>query len=313
MKGYRKPTEADLEAARKRAEDLKGTLDGLANNLLVSPDEVDALVKGWDAGFHRYSLGNQLLIWWQTKGTATLCAGFTTWKDHGRFVKAGSKGLQILRPVVKTFRVPVKDATGSDLPAGTVKTTDGTGTEVPPTDAKAKWDVVRRVVGFAITYTFDVSQTDGKDLDLGMNQSKGTTVKDLDDFRAAFPEWNWTEVNGLSDGWTDGKTVNVAPRANALQRVACAAHEVAHNLLGHLDPNYRGGIDRGRRELEAEATAYVVCQTLGIDNPQSRAYMANWGGDKASLEDSGTRVLKAAETILKRLGVLEAPAAGQEA
>lgn len=304
-----KATPAQVEAAKAKAVALKADLDNLANNLLVSPDEVDSLVKAWGAGFHRYSLGNQMLILWQSGGKATLCAGFTTWKRHGRFPVGKGTGYQILRPVIVKRRIAVKDPSGSDLPAGTVSTTDASGQTVPPTDPKAAYDVVSKCIGFAITYTWDVSATAGKELDLGMNQSQGSTIADLEAFKACFPEWSWTESQGLSDGWTDGKTVNVAPRANALQRVACAAHEVAHNLLGHLDPNRRGGLDRGRQELEAEATAYLVSRVLGIDNPQSKAYMVNWGGDKAKLEDSGSRVLRAAETILKRLGVIEAPAA----
>lgn len=313
MNGKYKATPEQVEAAKARAAALKTDLDGLANNLMVSPEEVDALVKGWDAGFHRYSLGNQLLIWWQSGGKATLCAGFTTWKRHGRYPVGKGTGYQILRPVIVKRRIPVKDPTGSDLPTGTVSTVDASGQTVPPTDPKAAYDVVTKCIGFAVTYTWDVSATAGKELDLGMNKAKGTTVADLEAFKASFPEWQWTERQGLSDGWTDGKTVNVAPRANALQQVAAAAHEVAHNLLGHLDPARRQGLERSRAELEAEATAYLVTRVLGIDNPQSKAYMVNWGGDKAKLEDSGVRVLKAAETILKRLGVVEAPAAEKEA
>jgi uncharacterized membrane protein (UPF0127 family) len=47
--------------------------------------------------FHDYSIGNLILIMLQ-KPNATRVAGFGTWKDLGRFVKKGEKGIAILAP-----------------------------------------------------------------------------------------------------------------------------------------------------------------------------------------------------------------------
>ena len=44
------------------------------------------------AKFHDYSIGNQILIMLQ-KPDATRVAGFNTWKDLGRWVKKGEKGV----------------------------------------------------------------------------------------------------------------------------------------------------------------------------------------------------------------------------
>jgi len=49
--------------------------------------------------FHDYSIGNQILIMIQ-KPDATRVAGFNTWKDLGRWVKKGEKGIAILAPVM---------------------------------------------------------------------------------------------------------------------------------------------------------------------------------------------------------------------
>ncbi|MFC1926773.1 ArdC family protein, partial [Chloroflexota bacterium] len=48
--------------------------------------------------FHDYSIGNQILIMMQ-RPDATRVAGFNTWKDMERWVKAGEKGIAILAPV----------------------------------------------------------------------------------------------------------------------------------------------------------------------------------------------------------------------
>ena len=72
---------------------------------------------------------------------ATRVAGFWKWKDFGRSVKKGEKGIRILAPIVGVVRKP---------------------------DAEAEKDITkqntRKVVGFRNTYVFDVSQTEGVEL-----------------------------------------------------------------------------------------------------------------------------------------------------
>src|SRR5215472_17725919 len=51
------------------------------------------------ARFHRYSWHNVMLIASQ-RPDATHVAGFNTWKQLGRFVKKGAKGIMILAPIV---------------------------------------------------------------------------------------------------------------------------------------------------------------------------------------------------------------------
>ena len=53
--------------------------------------------------FHNYSFGNVLEIARQMP-TATRVAGFWTWKNLGRSVKAGQKGIRILAPIVGVRR-----------------------------------------------------------------------------------------------------------------------------------------------------------------------------------------------------------------
>ena len=53
--------------------------------------------------FHNYSFGNVLEIARQMP-TATRVAGFWTWKNLGRSVNAGAKGIRILAPIVGVRR-----------------------------------------------------------------------------------------------------------------------------------------------------------------------------------------------------------------
>ena len=53
--------------------------------------------------FHTYSFGNVLEIARQMP-TATRVAGFWTWKNLGRSVNAGTKGIRIMAPIVGVRR-----------------------------------------------------------------------------------------------------------------------------------------------------------------------------------------------------------------
>jgi hypothetical protein len=58
--------------------------------------------------FHNYSFGNVLEIARQ-RSDATHVAGFWTWKNLGRNVKAGQKGIRILAPIVGVRRKKDKE------------------------------------------------------------------------------------------------------------------------------------------------------------------------------------------------------------
>src|ERR1700758_526012 len=59
--------------------------------------------------FHNYSFGNVLEIARQMP-TATRVAGFWTWKNMGRSVNAGAKGIRILAPIVGVGRKKNEEA-----------------------------------------------------------------------------------------------------------------------------------------------------------------------------------------------------------
>src|SRR6202012_2277500 len=90
--------------------------------------------------FHSYSFGNVLEIARQMP-RATRVAGFWTWKNLGRSVKAGQKGIRILAPIVGVRRKKREEA-----------------------EKDITKQNERVLLGFRNAYVFDVSQTDGVDL-----------------------------------------------------------------------------------------------------------------------------------------------------
>ena len=104
------------------------------------------------ARFHRYSIGNLMLIVSQ-KPEATHVEGFRTWLKFGRRVRKGEKGILIRAP----YAVRRKDA-GEE---------DG-----------------QTFIGFKAAYLFDISQTEGEELPaIGRASGEpGANIEALKDF-----------------------------------------------------------------------------------------------------------------------------------
>lgn len=103
--------------------------------------------------FTNYSAGNCLLIMLQ-KPTASLVASFGKWKQLGRTVNKGEKGIAILAPMTfknkKITEQPVIDSDGKQI-----FNEDGS-------EKKEKVETEHTDIGFKKVYVFDVSQTSGE-------------------------------------------------------------------------------------------------------------------------------------------------------
>jgi hypothetical protein len=121
-----------------KSEQIKEITDKAADQLIaaLNAGRSEALTGYLKAigRFHRYSLHNVLLIASQ-KPNASYVAGFRTWKQLGRFVKKGEKGILILAPIVR------RNAENDE-----------------------EHEESTSIAGFRAAYVFDVSQTDGKEL-----------------------------------------------------------------------------------------------------------------------------------------------------
>jgi antirestriction protein ArdC len=226
--------------------------------------------------FHRYSYSNVVLISSQDP-RATQVAGFRTWCRLDRFVRKGEKALWILAPIVRRRKDPGNDDD----------------------------DDARGIRGFKYVPVFDIAQTDGKTPPAVCTRLNG------DDPAGIYPRLVTVARSiGFSvedcefDATTNGdcshseRRIRVEVRNEPVQRVKTLAHELAHALL-HQCVN-----DRALAELEAESTAYVVCQGLGLDTAgYSFGYVAIWagGGEQAiaSIKASCGRIQKAAASILQ--------------
>ena len=92
-----------IESREKQADQLKEITDKLEQGVaeIFSSDKYKQFLDTM-AKFPRYSVNNNILIMMQ-KPDAQICQSFTGWKEMGRFVKKGEKGIKILAPAPYTI------------------------------------------------------------------------------------------------------------------------------------------------------------------------------------------------------------------
>ena len=231
--------------------------------------------------FHRYSINNLLLIQSQHPG-AMRVAGFATWRQLGRFVRRGEKGIAILVPLAYRRREieDVRDA----------ETSDG--------------DAVRTLVGFKTGYVFDVSQTDGEPL-----AALAEVTGDPGDFSArlrTFAQHCRIDIAygdrelGSADGASFGGRILLRDDLSPAVEFAVLVHEIAHELLHRGER--RAAVSKTVRETEAEAVAFVVSHTIGLaTNTAAADYIKLYSGSRDTLLRSLEEIRHAAARILDAL------------
>ena len=222
--------------------------------------------------FHQYSLRNVMLIALQ-KPSATHVAGFHSWKKLGRFVKKGENGIVIVAPLVYK-KETVEDDDNSPN--------------------------VTEINGFKGVYVFDISQTDGDELpEFARVQGDPSRYQEI--------LGNVISANGITleysdtlhaHGCSSGGTITIRSGLSPAQDFSVKVHELAHEFL-HLSGEK---LSKTQKETEAEAVAYVVCQSIGLDtNTAFSDYIQLYKGDKNTLFSSIQRIKDISGNILQAL------------
>lgn len=228
--------------------------------------------------FHQYSFGNVLLILMQCP-EASLVAGFQTWKRHfGRTVKKGEHGIQIIAPTQRS-RLVKQDRLDPDTQRPVIGL-DGVPEQEP---------VFVNYQSFRVTYVFDVSQTEGKELpSYGVDELTGD-VPYFDSMFSAVEKLAPVPIEYRPAAAAKGsyncleRKIYVNEGMSQVQTLKTLIHETAHALLHDssvLDDEIPKK-DRHTKEVEAESIAYVVCQHFGIDTSDySFPYVTGWSRGK---------------------------------
>jgi hypothetical protein len=230
--------------------------------------------------FHNYSFGNILEIARQ-KPDATRVAGLYAWNQFGRKVKKGERGIRILAPVIGIKRK--KDAEAEK-------------------DIRAQNKAV--LVGFRSAYVFDISQTEGKELpelservtgDVGESRERLVNFILAQGIQLEFKE-SIAPALGMSYG---GK-IAIFPGQSPAEEFLTLVHEVSHELLHKAERRIR--TTKTVRETEAEAIAFVIGKTIGLNTGRASAdYIQLYAGNAALLTESLEVIQKTSAVILSAL------------
>lgn len=271
-----------IESKEKQTAQIKEITDKLEQGVqdVFQSDSYKELLNVM-ARMPHYSINNQILIAMQTGGQATMCQSFTGWKQMGRYVKAGEKGIKIFAPAPYTIQ---KEMDKLDAQGKPVLDSDGE-------PVKETQEVT--VNAFKVVNTFDISQTDGKEIPtIGVDELPG----DVDRFSALMAALTevcpvpiaFEDIPGDTKGYYSQteKRIAIQEGMSEVQTVKTALHEMAHQKL-HAKEVVAKSDDKSRRskEVEAESVAFVVCQHYGIDTSDySFGYVAGWSAGKETPE-----------------------------
>lgn len=241
--------------------------------------------------FYQYSYSNTILIYLQNP-EATFVKGYKAWNKLGRHVVKGSKGLKILAPCyrkMEIFREPTNKAEYHHQ--------------------EGEREIKRVLSGFKITYVYDISDTAGSDeylpvLVRGLS-GNGDDEKALYEkvLAVVSKEYPVKEVHKTaSKGSYNLETKQICVRSDMeyLQRLKSLCHEYSHAIHFMIRPE--DDLSRAGRELVAEASAFVVCNRLGVDTADySISYLKSWMSENGDLKKVMDDIQKVAYIILTKL------------
>jgi hypothetical protein len=318
----RPPHTAPAGAPTSAAHDPAARLEAVHERLTAAIADLTS-AENWQlmlrtaAKLPTYSPHNVLLITSQFP-QASAVAGFHTWKQLGRAVRKGERGLAILAPVQRrtsTREPPTQPGTSADRSTGPAAQETAGDIDTPSSVTHAALSQGRRVVGFRVVHVFDISQTDGPDLpeaprpvpldgQAPAGLLDGLTQQVTEGYRLVRHDFDIPHPGaGVPNGVTMyfARTVLVRPDLSEAQTAKTLAHELGHVLLH--EPTIRpADLTRAAAEIEAESVAYVVAAAHGLDTSgYTIPYVAGWSeGNLELLARTAERVIATSHTILTR-------------
>jgi hypothetical protein len=278
-----RPTTENPERPQQQPQTAKEVIAANVQSLIgqLEAGHSDALTAYLNAmsRFHNYSFGNILEIARQ-KPDATQVAGFWKWKEVGRSVKKGEKGIRIIAPIVGIKRKK---------------------------DTEANKDITKQntavLVGFRSAYVFDASQTEGAELpamreifgDVGENQDRLITFIERQGIELVF-----TERIAPALGKSYGGRIALLPGQSKAEEFSTLVHELAHEMLHKAER--RTATTKTVRETEAEAIAFVIGKAVGLETGTASAdYIHLYHGNASLLAESLEVIQQTSAVILAAL------------
>lgn len=225
------------------------------------------------SNFRQYSFGNCLLIVHQ-KPNATKVAGFKSWPKVGRHVLKGEKGIAIAAPMLVKRKDPEDDNNPDD-----------------------------DFIFYKTVYVFDISQTEGEELPkldkVTGDPSDNLTSLKVDIARRGIT-LEYTDNIGGATASSNGGRIKIRPGLEPANEFSVLVHELAHELLHHQEDQERP--PHQVRETEAEAVAYIVNKSIGLDTGTANSdYIQLYQGSVDTLRSSLQNIRETSQEIMSNL------------
>ncbi len=242
--------------------------------LKAAVTEPGLILKAYSA-FHGYSLSNQVaaLVQCQMRGIEPgPIKTYLGWQKLNRQVKKGEKAIWLCMPLTRK----IKD-----------KNSNEDQTVISTFVWKPNW--------------FVLAQTNGEPVAMPEipEWSKEKALIAL-----GIQETQFTETNGNVQGYAKKREIAISPLAAMPHKTLF--HELAHVELAHtVESDFSDSeiTPRNLREVEAEAVAMLLCESLELPGSEfCRGYIQSWLKGDVIPEKSAMKIFGAADRILKAGG-----------
>ena len=290
-----------MEEKSKRAiEEIRGILESGTKEFRSSDKWQEYLTM--QSKMPDYSPNNCLLILMQTKGEASMCMGYKSWKQLGRYVKAGENGIKIICPAPKKIEVwqQKKDSEGNLI--------------YHANGIPVREKVTRVIPYYKVGYTFDVSQTDGEPLPEICKRLEGEVegAEELIEIlqKISPVPLTFEVIEGRANGYFSPleQKIVVKEDLSPNHTIHTCLHEITHAML------FLNGTDakasRELKETEAESVAFVVMKRLLGDQltaedlgQYSFGYLSSWASsdDLSEMQEAMQTIQKTSLELINRI------------
>jgi antirestriction protein ArdC len=240
------------------------------SDLLIQAVTQPGMVHKAYSAFHGYSLSNQIsaLLQCSMRGlTPGPINTYPRWRALGRQVRKGEKALWLCMPLTRKVKDECEDK------------------EIITTFVwKPAW--------------FVLSQTDGEPVPMPeipeWNKARALTTLKIS-------EVAFDLIDGNVQGHARKREIAISPLAALPHKTLF--HELSHVELGHtaeMDFSDAEQTPRNLREVEAEAVALLLCESLELPGSEyARGYVQSWIRGDMIPEKSCMRIFGAADRILR--------------
>ena len=202
---------------------------------------------------YKYSVGNQILIYSQNP-KATYLNGMNSWNYCGRKIIKGEKSIKIIQPTFKEITEEVEK--------------DGTKTS----NTNSILD------GYKVSHLFDISQTEGKDLQINtLNKEKvmnnyekitNALKQSASNYKFKFTDQMKDTDNSYCD--YENKIIAIRQGLGYEETLSALIDEVANAILNNYKrENFMGIVQDDIwdvKNLEKQSVVFVIKEKLGLEN-----------------------------------------------